>query len=286
MTNKKVWQQCKEYALLVFGTVLLTVGVYFFKIPNGFSTGGVSGIGTILGRLAPVLSSATWIALINLLLLLVGFSFLGKETGIRTVVCSLLFSGMTWLLEKLVPLSGPLTDQPFLELMYAMLLTAFGSAIIFNCQASSGGTDIVALILKKYSKMDVGKALFCSDSLIAASSFFVFGVRTGLFSVLGLFIKAFLVDGIIETINSSKYFTVITDHPEEITAYIIQNLHRGATTNTAIGAYTQCQRTMIHTVCNRIQAVHLREYIRQVDPHAFVVVTTTNEIIGRGFRGV
>ena len=153
-----------EYLFIFFGTVLLTAGVYFFKIPNGFSTGGVSGIGTLLGKITPF-TPATLISVINLICLLLGFLVLGKETGIRTVYSSLLFSGLTQILELACPIEKPLTDQPFLELAYAMLLTSIGSAIIFHCSASSGGTDIIALILKKYTSLNVGKALLCVDFL-------------------------------------------------------------------------------------------------------------------------
>lgn len=268
------------------GMVLLTVGVYFFKIPNGFSTGGVSGIGTLLGTLCPRLSPATWISLINILLLLVGFVVLGRETGVKTVYCSLLFSGLTSLCEWLVPLSAPLTDQPFLELCYAILLTGCGSALAFNVGASSGGTDIVALILKKYSRLNVGKALLCTDFLIAAGAFYVFGIKAGLYSILGLFSKAFLVDGIIENINSCKYFVVITDHAAEVREYIIKEMHHGVTDSAVVGGYTHKVRTMLHTVCRRGEAVRLRRRIREIDPHAFIIITTSNEIIGRGFRSV
>lgn len=279
-------KKISEFLQMSAGMVLLTVGVYFFKIPNGFSTGGVSGIGTLLGTLCPRLSPATWISLINILLLLVGFVVLGRETGVKTVYCSLLFSGLTSLCEWLVPLSAPLTDQPFLELCYAILLTGCGSALAFNVGASSGGTDIVALILKKYSRLNVGKALLCTDFLIAAGAFYVFGIKAGLYSILGLFSKAFLVDGIIENINSCKYFVVITDHAAEVREYIIKEMHHGVTDSAVVGGYTHKERTMLHTVCRRGEAVRLRRRIREIDPHAFIIITTSNEIIGRGFRSV
>ena len=181
-----------DYLILTAGTAMIAVSVYFFRIPNNFVTGGVSGIGTILGGVAG-LSAANWVSILNVLLLLVGFVFLGRSTGVRTVYCSLLYSGLTTLLDRLVPLSAPLTDQPLMELVYAMLLAGIGSAMIFHRHGSSGGTDIVALILRKYTRLDVGKALLCVDSAVAASSFFFFGVKAGLFSLLGLFSKAFLV---------------------------------------------------------------------------------------------
>ena len=197
-----------DFLSMTAGVLLLTVGVYFFKIPNGFSTGGVSGISTVLGAAigSEVFTPGLFITVINTALLLVGLLVVGREFGLKTVWCSLLFSGLTVALERLVPLSGPVTTEPLLDLIAAILLTAFGSALMFRASASSGGTDIVAMILKKYTSLDIGKALLATDFLIAASSFLVFGVETGIFSLLGLFAKAFVVDSIIESIGSWNPF--------------------------------------------------------------------------------
>lgn len=158
--------------------------------------------------------------------------------------------------------------------------------MIFYSNASSGGTDIIALILKKYFKLNVGKALLCVDFIVASSAFIVFDVVTGLFSLLGLFAKAFIVDGVIESMHACKYFMVITSNPKEISEFIINELHHGVTTHAVIGEYTHFDKTMIHTVCKRIEAIRLREKIRQLDPGAFVIISTSSEIIGRGFRSV
>jgi len=283
---KRFFSELKDYGMISFGTLLLTAGVYFFKIPNGFATGGVSGIATILGRLTSAVSPAQWVMLINVTLLIIGAIVLGRTNGIRTVYCTLLFSGMTYLFEIFFPLSAPLTDQPFLELIYAMLLTGVGSAIIFYSQASSGGTDIVALILKKFLPLDTGKALLVTDFLVAASTFFVFGTEAGLFSILGLFMKAFLVDSIIDSFGSCKYFVVITDpgNLEVISTFIMRELHHGVTKTDALGCYTGADKVILHTVCKRMEAIRLRQLIRKIDPHAFVIITTTSEIVGKGFR--
>ena len=267
------------------GCILLSAGIYFFKIPNGFVTGGVSGIGTLLGRVTAV-TPAVWIWILNIALMLVGFVLLGKQNGIKTVYCSMMYSAMMYLLEKYVPISMPLSNQPMLELIYAMILTSIGSAIIFNCNASSGGTDIAALILKKYTNIDVGKALLYVDFVVASSSFFIFNVTTGLFSLLGLFAKAFIVDSVIESLNTCKYFVVITTKKDAISDYIIKTLHHGVTVNTVLGGYTMEEKTMIHTVCKRGEAIKLRKTIKEIDPHAFIIITTSSEIIGRGFRSV
>lgn len=275
----------KNFMLMNLGCIFLSLGVYFFKIPNGFATGGVTGIGTLLGKLFPI-SPAVWIWSLNIALLLLGFLFLGWQNCVKTIYCSMLYSAITYFLELFIPLSAPLTDQPLLELIYAMLLTSIGSAMIFNSDASSGGTDIAALILKKFTNLDVGKSLLAVDFVVAASSFFVFNIQAGLFSLLGLFAKAFLVDSIIESLNTCKYFIVITTKREEISQYIMSTLHHGVTVGAAVGEYTKNERTMIHTVCRRIEAIALKKRIKEIDPGAFIIVTTSSEIIGRGFRSV
>lgn len=278
-------KKIKKFLMMNLGCVLLALGVYFFKIPNGFATGGVTGIATVLAQLVPV-SPGILIWVLNIVLLLFGFIFLGRQNGIKTVYCSMMYSAITYLLEIVVPIATPLTNQPLLELLYAMLLTSIGSAIIFNSDASSGGTDIVALIMKKFTSIDVGKALLVVDFIVAASSFVVFNIQTGLFSLLGLFAKAFIVDTVIESLNTCKYFVVITTKKEEISEFIIKALHHGVTVNEVVGGYTNEEKTMIHTVCKRIEAIKLRSKIKEIDPHAFIIITTSSEIIGRGFRSV
>jgi len=275
----------KNFLIMSFGCILLAIGVYFFKIPNGFATGGVTGIGTILAKVT-VISAGKWIWILNAALLIIGFIFLGRENGIKTVYCSMFYSAVTYVLEIIFPMTAPLTNEPLLELVYAMLLTSVGAALIFNCDASSGGTDITALILKKYTSVDVGKALLAVDFVIVLSSFFVFDIQSGLFSFLGLFAKAFLVDSVIESLNACKYFIVITSERDKISDFIIKNLHHGVTVNTVVGEYTKDEKTMIHTVCKRIEAIRLRNKIKEIDPHSFVIITTSSEIIGRGFRSI
>lgn len=273
----------RDILMMTGGTLLLSLSVYFFEIPNGFTTGGVSGLGTLLGKITP-LTPPVWIAILNVALLILGFCTLGAATGIWTVYCSLLLSGVTNLLEWVVPLDGPLTDQPFLELVYAMFLTGIGSAMIFYAGATSGGTDITAMILNKYTKLDTGKALLVSDVLVAGLAFFVFGTETGLLSMLSLFVKAFLIDGIIESLDACKYFVIITEKPEEIEQFIIGKLERTATVVRGTGAYSGQEKTMLHTVVKRREAIRLRSGVKSVDPSAFVIITTSTEILGLGFH--
>ena len=271
------------------GILMLTFGIYFFKAPNGFATGGVSGISILLaklfGNIIPI-TQATYMLVINVLLLVLGVLILGKECGFLTFYCSLLFSGTTWLLEFFLPLNAPLTNQPLLELVYAVLLTGIGSAIVFKCNASSGGTDIVALILKKYTSLNTGTALLISDLIIASSSLFIYDMTTGLFSLLGLFAKVFIVDDILDSMNMCKSFTIITTKADEIDSFIMTKIKRGATVYNAEGAYSHEDKKVIVTVCRRTEAMRLRREIKKIDPHAFIIITKTSEIMGKGFGNV
>ena len=288
---KKIFPSFKNFCYINFGIILLTVGVYFFKTPNGFATGGVSGMSIILANIFPTFSQAEYMLAINVILLIVGLIVLGKECGFLTAYCSLLFSGLTKLLEIIAPMEKPLTDYPLLELVYAILLSGIAAAILFKCKASSGGTDIVALILKKYTSMNVASALLCTDFLIAATTFIRFtsdGIQfdpqTGLFSLLGLFAKVFVIDDVIDSMNMCKAFTIITTKPDEINQYIMQEIRHGVTTYQAKGAYTGEDKTVIVTVCRRSEAIKLRRRVLSIDPHAFIIITKTSEILGKGFR--
>ena len=275
----------KEWLLLLLGTALTAAGVYFFKFPNNFSTGGVSGIAVILGHYFPNATPGDFVMGINMALLLVGFLVFGKGFGIKTAVVSTLMSAMIWVLERVLPMDHPMTSQPLMELIFAVSLPAVGSAILFNLDASTGGTDIVAMVLRKFTSLNIGNALMISDSIITVMACVAFGMETGLFSILGLLMKSLLVDMVLENINTHKYFHIITTHPKEIEEYITRTLKRGATELHGEGAYTHEGRSILLTVMNRRQGILLRRYVRSVDPHAFVLIMNTGDIIGKGFRG-
>jgi uncharacterized membrane-anchored protein YitT (DUF2179 family) len=279
-----VLNKVSYWVLINIATLLLAVGVYFFKSPNHFATGGVSGLSILLAKINTPLTQGHWMFIINVLLLILGFIFLGKECTAKTLYCTLVYSGETLILEYFVPLDAPLTNQPLMELVYAILLTGVGSAILFNCGASSGGTDIMALILKKYTPLDTGRALLLSDSLIAASTFFVYGIEAGLYSILGLFAKAFVIDSVIENIGKSKYITIITTKAEPIGDYIIHTMNRSFTRYEAVGGYSHEEKHILITVCKRGEALRLKTKVKELDPAAFVIITDANEILGKGFR--
>ena len=281
--QEKTKQWLNDFFILNAGTLLTAVGSYFFKFPNNFSTGGVTGISVVMTHYFPGLSNGTIVSVINIALLIVGLLLLGF--GFKTFYVTVAFSAMLKILEVIWPMTQPLTDQPFMELLLGVFLPAWGSALLFNIGSSTGGTDIIAMIVKKYFKCHIGRALLIVDFFITLLTFVAFGPETGLFSMVGLFIRSFAVDLFLENMNTYKYFTIITDKPQEIYSYITDVLHRGATVYQAEGLYKHTEKTVIMTAQGKKQALHLQDVIRQKDPHAFVLVTNTSEIIGKGFRG-
>lgn len=281
----KIRRIAEEYIILTIATLILVLGVYVFKFPNNFSFGGVTGIAIVLSAFLPT-TPGNINFMINMLLLLLGFLFLGKQFGIKTAYVSILMSVGLSAAEKAFPMTEPLTQQPVLELMYAIVLPAFSSAIFFNRGASSGGTDIVAMVLKKYTKLNIGAALFLVDLFIVMASCFVFDAQTGLFSLCGLLAKSLVVDNVIESINLCKYFTIICNEPQPICDFITRELKRSATVYKAEGAYEHNEKAVIITIMKRSQAVELRNFIHKTQPSAFIAITNSSEIIGKGFRGL
>ena len=276
----------KEWLFITAGILIMSAGIYFFKFPNHFSTGGVTGIAIILGHYIPSITPGTLVTIINIALLALGFAVFGKSFGIRTVYASLLLSGTLQLLEVICPLEAPMTSQPLVELLFAVGLPAVGSAILFNLDASSGGTDIIAMILKKHTALNIGIALLCSDIIITVSACFAFGMETGLFSILGLIIKSLFMDLVTDNLKTKKCFQIITSDPEPIEQFITAELHRGATRLQGEGVYTHEGKSVLMAVVSRHEAVLLRNFIRSHDPAAFLIITSSTEIIGKGFRGV
>ncbi|MDE6280842.1 MAG: YitT family protein [Oscillospiraceae bacterium] len=279
----RVKETVRDYLLLTLGTFLVAAGVYFFKFPNSFNTGGVTGLAVILNAVIPAVSPSTFASVINLAFLVLGFLALDKSFGIRTVYCSVLFSVMLTGFEWLIPLAAPLTNPQMLGRFFAVGLASLGSARLFNMQSSTGGTDILAMILKRFSSMDIGNALLCVDVLIAASTLYFVSIEAGLYSVLGLVLKSVVVDSVIESLNRRKSFIAVTSCPDEVCDFITHTLHRSATYWQAEGAYTHEPKWVILTALSRSQAVALRLYLKSADPHAFILVTNSSEIFGKGF---
>ena len=276
----------KEFLIINIGLLFVAAGIHYFKVPNSFATGGVSGVAIILGHFFANLSVGPLMMIVNGVLLVFGLIMIGPGFMSKTLYSSFALSGMVWILDTIAPLSKPLTPDTMLELAYAILLPAVGSAIVFNLGASTGGTDIIAKVLNKYTSIDIGKALLASDFIITIFAGLVFGIRIGMYSVLGLIMKGFLIDVVIEGFNIKKQVVIVSTKPDAIREYIIKNIHRGATIHEARGAFTNEIKHVITSVMSRKQALDLRNFLRKTDKGAFITITTSSEIIGKGFRSL
>ena len=275
----------KNFSLLTISTLIMAVGIYFFKFANNFTFGGITGIAVLVAKFFPI-SASDFSFVVNILLLIIGWIVLGKSFAEKTAYSTILLSVSLSLLERIYPMSHPLTNEPLLELIFAILLPALGSAILFNIGASSGGTDVIAMILKKYTSVDIGEGLMISDLIFTLAGFLVFNVKTGLYSLFGLIMRSALIDNFIESFNRSKYFHVVTSNATCICDFIQNDLQRGATIVNATGAFTGDDKYIILTVLSPSQAVKLRNFIKEHDPKAFLLVSNTSEIIGKGFHSV
>ncbi len=275
----------KDFLNITVSILISAVGIYFFKFANNFSFGGITGLAVIVAKTG-LISASDFSFVANILLLVLAFFLVSKEFAVSTAYTTLLLSVSLSGLERIFPMTQPLTDQPMLELCFAIALPAFSSAVLFNLGTSSGGTDIIAAIFKKYTSVNIGTALLYADVLFAMSSFFIFDIKTGLYSCIGLTVRSFMIDNFIESFNLSKYFNVVCKNPEPILEFIKTDLKRGATIVLAQGAFTGEDRYLILTALNRSQATQLRNFIKANDPSAFILISNTSEIIGKGFHTI
>lgn len=275
-------QTLKEYAVITAAVLIMDIGIYVFKFPNNFSFGGVSGMAVVICRFLPFTASQINL-FINLLLLLVGFAVLGRNFGVKTAYVTVLSSVLLNIFEKLFPMAHPLTDEIMLELCFAIILPALAAALLFFENASGSGTDIIAMIIKKYSTMNISTALLVTDLIVVILAFLIFDTLTGLCSVLGLMAKTLLIDKTIERMKLNKFFTIISNNPQPICDFITKDLNHSATLYDAVGAYSDQQRTVILTVVDVKQAVYLQRFIHDTEPTAFIAITKSSEIIGKGF---
>lgn len=273
----------RKYAIITFSISMMAVGVYFFKFPNNFVFGGVTGAAALVAKLTP-LSASEFSSVVNILMLVIGLIFLGREVAITTGYATVVLSLELMLLEKICPLSGPLSDQPMLDLLFAIALPAIASALLFGVGASSGGTDIIALVVEKYTHLhSIAAALFLTDLVMVIAACFVFDLRTALYSFVGLTVKSLVIDVVLERMKMCKAILIVCDDKEPICNFVTQKLARGATYTPCNGAYTDQPRYIVYTTLTQHEAVQLREYIHREHLNAFMSMLSTTEVFGKGF---
>lgn len=273
----------RSFLLILFGGLLVAIGTYFFLAPNHIAAGGISGAAIIINSIFPNIPLGALMMGMELLLFIIGMIVIGPIFGGRTIFCSFSISGMILILEKVFPNIKPLGSDVLVQLIFGILICGLGMGMVFNQNASTGGTDIIAKIINKYLKISIGNSLLASDITITIAATAVFGIDKGLYAILGVIITATVIDKVIASLNTYKQVAIISSEGKEIKNYIVDELERSATIYYAKGAYHDNEREVITTIVDRKQFLKLKDYIKNVDTRAFITVNEVNEVLGEGF---
>lgn len=277
-------KKIREYIFITIGIILVAAGIHFFLVPSNLAVGGVSGLAIVINKYIPILSVGLLMFIMNIILFIVAFIVIGPGFGAKTIYASLGLSGIMLFLEKIFPNTKPVAGDLLLVLLFGILTSGIGMAIVFNQDASTGGTDIIAKIINKFFHVDMGKALLMSDFIITLFAGLTFGAEAGMYALLGVIINGFVIDGVIDGLNICKQVTIISSKGYEIKKFIIDELERGVTLYDAKGAYSGEVREVLITVMSRKEFIKLREFIREIDKRAFITVSDVHEVLGEGFN--
>ena len=268
-----------EYALISFATFVIAAAVYFFLIPSKVVIGSISGLAIVIAELVP-LSISMITMILNVILLVIGFLLLGKEFGMKTVYTSLLMPIFIAVFEQFIPLNGSLTGSSIYDIAADILLVAFGQAILFNVNASSGGIDILAKILNKYCHIEIGKAVSAAGIVTAMTSILVYDIGTLIISILGTLANGQAVDYFTSGLNRKKKISIISYNYEKIEDYILHTMHRGVTRYQVIGSYNKETKVELVTIMDTNEYKKLLVFLHQYPEKVFVTVSNVSEILG------
>ena len=280
MVSKQI---VKEYFLTAVGTFLAALGVYYFMVPENLATGGVSGLAIVINNYVHLPISSINLVL-NVILLIIGFIFIGREFGGKTIFSVALFSLFMFMMEKIYPATNPVTNEILLNLICGITISAMGLSIVFNQNASTGGTDIIAKILNKYFNMDIGKSLMVADIFVVASAFFTYGLSTGIVGAFGWFLNGLVVNYFIDGLSIKREVVIITKKPLEVKNFIFSKIDRGVTIYKAEGGYTNEKKDIIVTILAKNEYFTLKKELKVLDPEVFVIVRNVHEVLGFGFQ--
>ena len=267
----------KEFLIISGGTGIVALAVYCFMLPSHVSVGSVSALAMVLSNFLPLPISVISFIL-NTVLLVLGFLMIGPEFGGKTVYTTLLLPVMIGILEILLPDFRSLTDDPLLDVICYTMVVNVGLAILFSRNASSGGLDIIAKIMNKYLRIDLGQAMVIPGIVVALSSALVYDKKIVVLSVLGTYFGGIVLDNFIFGINIKRRVCILSQKHDEILHFILHKLHSGATIYEGIGAFNRTQHQEIVTIVDKQEYRKLMDYIRKNDPAAFVTVIAVNEI--------
>ncbi|MEW8973819.1 MAG: YitT family protein [Tissierellaceae bacterium] len=273
----------RSFAIMNFGVLIISLGLYFFLIPANLAVGGVTGFSIVVNKLFPTMPVGVIMIICNIVLFILAFAVIGPEFGGLTIYNSLLLSGLIYLFEIVFPMSKPFADDILINLIYGILIQGIGMAIIFNEDTSTGGTDIIAKIINKFTQIDIGKSLFIVDFLITLAAAFVFGLNLGLYAFLGALFNSAVIDRVIAGFNTRIKIAIISDKEDEIKKFVTEEIKRGVTLLYGAGGFSNSDKRIINTVVSRREYMIIKNKIKEIDPRAFIWVSFVNEVLGEGF---
>jgi uncharacterized membrane-anchored protein YitT (DUF2179 family) len=274
----------REYFLITFGLLLIAIAIEFFLAPNKIAAGGVTGIAIIVNYYIPALSVGVLVLIMNVILFIIAFIVIGNKFGAKTIYASLGLSGIMWIIERFITPSMIPTKDLMLSAIFGTLISGVGMGIVFNQNASTGGTDILAKILNKFVHLNIGKALLAVDFIVTLFGGVAFGAESGMYALLAVLVNGFMIDYVIDGVNAVKELMIISPKNNEICKFIIDELDRSCTLFQGKGGFSKKDTTILYTVLSRREFIKLRNYIKIVDRRAFITVNDAHEVLGEGFK--
>ena len=273
----RIRSMIKEFSLITVGTVIIAAAVFFFMMPSHVSVGSAAALAMVLSNFVPLSVSAITL-IMNVFLLIIGFFLVGKEFGAKTVYCTILLPVAMGVFEQIFPDFQSITQDALLDVICYILVVSVGLSILFSRNASSGGLDLVAMILNKFFRIEPGKAMTYIGIAVALSSALCYDSKTVVLSVLGTYFCGIMVDYFIFGINIKRRVCVISKDLDKIVDFVLHELHSGATLNEIIGAYDRTPNMEMVTIVDRNEYKRLMDHIRKTDPKAFVTVYSVSDM--------
>ena len=272
----------KEFLLITIGILLVAISVVYFFEPNNIAAGGITGLAIVINHYIPFISIGPLVLIMDVALFVISLIVIGPKFGVKSIYCSLLLSISMWVMQKFFQFT--ITNDLMLATIFGTLIAALGMAIVFNANASSGGTDIIAKILNKFFHFNIGKSLLMVDFLVTLLGAITFGIDVGLYGLLSVIVNGVVIDKIIAGFKVKSEITIISHRNKEISEYILNDLERGCTFIKGIGGFTGKDTSLLYTVLDRSEFIKLKNHIISIDKNAFITVGEVHEVMGEGFK--
>ena len=274
----------REFTLITIGILLVAISVVYFFEPNNIAAGGITGLAIVIKNYIPFISIGPLVLIMDVCLFIVAFLVIGGKFGAKTIYSSLLLSSSMWIMQKFLPYT--VTNDLIISTIFGTLISACGMALVFNANASTGGTDIIAKILNRFFHFDIGKSLLMVDFFVTLLGALTFGIDIGLYGLLSVIINGVVIDKIIAGFNVRNEITIISKSNKEISKFILNDLERGCTFIKGMGGFTGEDTAILYTILERNEFIKLKQHISNIDKNAFITVGEVHEVMGEGFKHI